>query len=235
VRGSTALRSGVKCRAVTDLFPSDLSSRPTVAAPVTTGPPCRYCLSTPATDVTFRSHTGLVVLMQFASRPGPFCRDCGRRAFRDMTSHTLVWGWWGLISAVAAPATILLNLVRSRRLNDLSAPVPNPERPIPPQNPGKPLLRRWTTVGALVPLVALAFFAVVVMTPEPAPQSCVLYHADKTIDFVSCSGKHDGEVLKVVTNTADCPRRTTSTFELVDEDDVSVDGKHYCVRDLASN
>jgi hypothetical protein len=120
---------------------------------------CRLCGSVPAVNTTFRGHRGMLVLMQFLSTPGPFCRDCGLGVFRHMTSRTLVQGWYGYASMVITPVTVVMNLVRRGKVARLTAPQPHPYAPSrPPMDPGPRLLQRpmsWIGVGIPVALVIL--------------------------------------------------------------------------------
>jgi len=91
-------------------------------------------------------------LMRFLSAPGPFCRDCGLAAFRTMTARTLVQGWYGYISFVVAPFTVLLNLYRRGKVANLPRPTPTPFGHGRPMDPGPRLLARpMTLVGLLIP------------------------------------------------------------------------------------
>ncbi|MBB4760667.1 hypothetical protein ACFQFC_31425 [Amorphoplanes digitatis] len=114
---------------------------------------CRMCGSVPAAPVTFRGHRGLVVLMQFLSQEGPFCRDCGLSTFRSMTSRTLVQGWWGYGSFIVTPITVLINLAKRGKVANLAPPQPNPYGPSrPPMEPGPRLLQRpMTIIGLAIP------------------------------------------------------------------------------------
>ncbi|WP_344521114.1 hypothetical protein, partial [Paractinoplanes durhamensis] len=131
-----------------------------------TGPPpqtaCRLCGSVPAVDTKFRGHRGMIVLMQFLSTEGPFCRDCGLGVFRHMTSRTLVQGWYGYASLIIAPITVLMNLARRDKVASLAAPQPNPHAPShQPMDPGPRLLQRpMTWIGLLIP-VALVTLVVI--------------------------------------------------------------------------
>ena len=120
---------------------------------------CRLCGSVPAVDVTFRGHQGLVLIMRFLSVPGPFCRDCGLATFRRMTSRTLAQGWYGYASLLITPVTVLINLVRRRRVASLAPPRANPYAPSrTPTNPGPRLLERpltWAGLGVPVVLSVL--------------------------------------------------------------------------------
>ena len=42
---------------------------------------------------------------------GPLCRQCGLVAWRYMTRDTVLLGWWGLVSVVATPVTLVLNSI----------------------------------------------------------------------------------------------------------------------------
>ena len=98
--------------------------------------------------------------MRFLSMPGPFCRDCGLSVFRRMQAHTLVAGWWGYVSFIIGPVTMLINLARRGKVANL--PAPNPiagHRPVPP---GIPVLQRWQAVGLVIPLTALFLLIVAV-------------------------------------------------------------------------
>lgn len=127
---------------------------------------CRFCGSVPAVDTTFRGHQGMLVLMRFLSVEGPFCRDCGLGTFRHMTSRTLVQGWYGYVSLVAAPVTVLINLVRRGKVARLAPPQPNPYGPSrPPMDPGPRLLRRpMTWLGLAIPVVLLGLIIAAVVT-----------------------------------------------------------------------
>jgi hypothetical protein len=124
---------------------------------------CRVCGSTPAVHVTFRGHRGMIVIMQFLRRFGPFCRDCGLATYRDMTSKSLVEGWWGPMSLFVNPITMLTNLGPRSRVALLPAPVAGaPRRPL---DPGKPMTQRPAMLMVLLPLilVGLPFLATIVL------------------------------------------------------------------------
>lgn len=116
---------------------------------------CRFCGSVPAVQTTFRGHQGMIVLMRFLSLKGPFCRDCGLSVFRDMTSKTLVQGWYSYGSLIAAPITVLINLWRRDKVASLPAPQPAPDGTSRrPMDPGKRLLARpMTIIGLCIPVV----------------------------------------------------------------------------------
>ena len=57
---------------------------------------CRICGALPVADTKVRGHQGMVLLMRFLSRQGPFCRDCGLATVREMTASTL---WQGMNNA----------------------------------------------------------------------------------------------------------------------------------------
>ncbi|MCW2884139.1 MAG: hypothetical protein QOE54_4454 [Streptosporangiaceae bacterium] len=126
------------------------------------GPQCRFCGCVPATDVTFRGHRGMIVLMQFLHVKGPFCRDCGLSTFRDMTAKTLIQGWYGYISFAVTPITVLINLARRGKVANLPAPQPPPSGDHRrPMDPGAPLLARPSAlIGLAIPFVLLVLFII---------------------------------------------------------------------------
>src|SRR5258706_11678113 len=101
---------------------------------------CRICQRAPATDVRFHGHQGMLVIMRFSRVDGPFCRDCGLAAYRDMSAQTLIRGWWGPFSLFAAAAVLVLNAVRRGRVAGL--PEPDRDRNERTLEPGRPLLDR---------------------------------------------------------------------------------------------
>lgn len=119
---------------------------------------CRFCGCVPAADTTFRGHRGMIVVMSFLHVKGPFCRNCGLSVFRDMTAKTLIGGWWGYVSFIITPITVLINLTRHAKVAGLAAPMPPPGG-LPyqrPADPGAPLLTRpIAIIGAMVPLLLL--------------------------------------------------------------------------------
>jgi hypothetical protein len=123
---------------------------------------CRFCGAVPALAATAHGHRGLVLVMQFRSLPGPFCRDCGIAAVRTVSAQTLWQGWWGIASMVVTPVVLLLNLVLRIRLDRLPSPV-RPYGSPPPIPAGRPLFQRFAAIGFLVPIVIVAFIAVSVL------------------------------------------------------------------------
>ncbi|OKK17604.1 hypothetical protein AMK16_22715 [Streptomyces sp. CB00455] len=113
---------------------------------------CRLCGALPVADTTVHGHQGMVVLMRFLSRKGPFCRDCGLAVLRDMTARTLWQGWWGPLSLFVTPVTLLTNLGPWSRLRRLGPPVGGA---VPALDPGRPLWRRPAALAVLVPLLAV--------------------------------------------------------------------------------
>jgi hypothetical protein len=121
---------------------------------------CRICGSVPAAQVTFRGHRGLVVLMQFRSAEGPFCRDCGLSVFRTLTAQTLLQGWWGVMSMFITPITLLVSASRRQIVARLAPPMPPPFGEYRrPADPGRPVYARPTAIlGAALPVIILLYF-----------------------------------------------------------------------------
>jgi len=106
---------------------------------------CNYCGATPAVATDVRGHRGFIFYMQFVKSPGPFCRDCGLATYRRLTIESLWIGWWGMLSSVINPVTMLINLGARSRIVALPPPIPGgPRRPM---DPGKPLYQRPAFLG----------------------------------------------------------------------------------------
>jgi hypothetical protein len=126
---------------------------------------CRLCRSVPAARAKFRGHQGMLIIMRFLSLDGPFCRDCGLATYRNMTSRTLVQGWWGYVSFIITPLTVLWNLIPRQKVASLPPPRPaahgQSHRPL---DPGAPLLMRpMSIIGLAIPpaLIMLFIFLIV--------------------------------------------------------------------------
>lgn len=120
---------------------------------------CQICGAAPAAPVTVRGHQGMVVIMRFLKREGMFCRTCALASFRDMQAETMVLGWWGPLSLLITPFTLLANLGALSGIRRIPEPVAPGFRP--PLDPGKPVFRRPAGILALIPmgLLGLAVFA----------------------------------------------------------------------------
>jgi hypothetical protein len=116
---------------------------------------CRVCYRTPAANVSFHGHEGLLVLMRFSRTDGPFCRECGLAAYRDISAHTLLRGWWGVASLFITAGVLVLNTARRARFMVL----PESSRPVNDRtlDPGKPLLERTAAYGLLVPALLIIY------------------------------------------------------------------------------
>ncbi|MFI6933112.1 DUF6508 domain-containing protein [Streptomyces sp. NPDC050287] len=130
-------------------------------APARNPPPpmCRFCGGSPAADVTFRAHRGLVVFMGFKRMDGPMCMTCGLAVYRSLTTHTLCVGWWSPFSLfVFAPLTLVRNLLAVRKVKQL--PPPGPGMLGPRYDPGVPVHRRPRAYVAFVPVLWVLFMIV---------------------------------------------------------------------------
>ncbi|MEU2438966.1 hypothetical protein ABZ595_22720 [Streptomyces rubradiris] len=138
-------------------YPAYPYQQPGAPYPPVAGPGCEVCGALPAAPVTVRGHQGMVVLMRFLRRRGTLCRPCALAVFRQMQRDTLIRGWWGPLSVVLTPVTLLVNLGALARIRKLPAPVTAAWRP--PLDPGRPLLRR---PAVLLPLAVLAALVIAV-------------------------------------------------------------------------
>lgn len=120
---------------------------------------CRFCGGSPAADVTFRAHRGLLILMTFRKMDGPMCMTCGLAVYRTLTTHTLWQGWWSPFSLfIFTPFTLVWNLVAVRKVKRL--PAPGPGQLGPRFDPGVPVHRRPLAYVALVPVLWILFLIV---------------------------------------------------------------------------
>jgi hypothetical protein len=187
------------------------------AAPRSPGPgECCLCGSAPAAPGRLRAHQGLILLMRFRHFDGPFCRDCGLAVFRDMTARTLLQGWWGLLSFFITIGIVVKNAVLRGRFASLGAPrrdlavqAPNGR----PLDPGKPLLQRPAALGLLIPLLllGLAVFAIRSDRPEAQVGKCVRISGENA-ELVSCSERHDGQVISVADTLEQCPEEASGAL-----------------------
>ncbi|MEX0173859.1 LppU/SCO3897 family protein [Streptomyces sp. LMG1-1-1.1] len=115
---------------------------------------CEVCGARPAVAATVRAHQGMVVVMRTVTRRGVFCRTCGLAVYRDMTSDTLVTGWWGLFSLVVTPILVLVNFFGARA-EFRRLPEPYGARR-PPLDPGRRVLRRAPAMLVLTPIALVA-------------------------------------------------------------------------------
>ena len=183
---------------------------------------CRYCGSYPAKEATIRGHRGIIVVMQFLSQKGPFCRDCGIATFRSMTSRTLVQGWWGYASFIITPITLLINLFQRLKFKDMPAPRPAPDgNSVAPMPLGNPVLLRPTALGLLVPLMVFGFLGYVIFSGAGGAKGyvgqCIKVSGNENVDFVSCDKPNDGQVISVVDSADKCSDEATGVVEQYSE------------------
>lgn len=192
---------------------------------------CRYCGSRPAVDVTFKRHTGMVVMRETVTYPGPFCRDCGLNVFRAATAHTLAIGWAGLLSLFIFPFVVIGNLLSRRKLTGLTAPTPPIDAAVRPAQPGKPLLLRPMAYLLLVPIlgIGIAAWADAKDTAESQVGRCVVFYSDTYTMITSCDEAHDGVIVSVVDRDGSCPASAIAELERTERGENSDGGKKLCV------
>jgi hypothetical protein len=162
----------------------------------------------------------LVILVRLPKVSGPLCRDCGITSFREMTSLTLIRGWWSPISPFIAPIVIALNLLRRSRVARLAPPTRASDVVAPnlrPLDPVRPVLARpssWLGI-ALVAGIA-TFVAVYDPGPARAEPGCAVVPVSDDIGpyLVECDRPHDARVVAVVRDPRDCPGEAVTFFEI---------------------
>ncbi|MCS0636925.1 hypothetical protein NX801_14905 [Streptomyces sp. LP05-1] len=101
--------------------------------------------------------------MRTVTRRGVLCRICGLAVYRQMTSGTLVAGWWGLFSFFITPFVVLGNVLGARAA---LRRLPEPYGAVrPPLDPGRRVLLRAPALLVLTPiaLIVLAIPALLVV------------------------------------------------------------------------
>ena len=190
---------------------------------------CRMCGSTPAEMVTYRRHTGMLLLMRFSGTAGPFCRDCGLHTFRKAQAYTLLAGWWGWASFFIAPITMLVNLARRGRVAKL-APPSNAAPGYQPADPGRPVYQRLAIAGLLVPVLVVGAIVVAAVTaPDDASAvgRCIQADADgSNVTVVDCSQPHQGIVTQVAVDESGCP---SDNIGVVTQHEGADDTKVLCI------
>ncbi|MGQ5636468.1 MULTISPECIES: LppU/SCO3897 family protein [unclassified Streptomyces] len=121
---------------------------------------CEVCGAAPAAPVTVRGHQGMLVVMRFLRRRGVLCHTCGLAVFRQMQADTLLQGWWGPMSVLITPVTLLINLGARSAIRRIPATDTTGWRP--PLDPGKPVFKRPAGVLALIPLCLLGLVVLAV-------------------------------------------------------------------------
>jgi hypothetical protein len=72
---------------------------------------CQSCgIEAPTQKVLFVQHIGAIVMFFHKRIGGLFCRNCVNKYFGEYTLTTLFLGWWGIISVMATPVVLLINI-----------------------------------------------------------------------------------------------------------------------------
>src|SRR5947209_3050636 len=72
---------------------------------------CQACgVEAPTQKVMFVQHVGAIVMFFHKRISGLMCRNCVKRYFGEYTLITLFAGWWGVISVLATPVVLLINI-----------------------------------------------------------------------------------------------------------------------------
>ena len=74
---------------------------------------CQSCgVDAETRHVAFYQNVGVLIVRFTNKAEGQFCKSCIHRFFWSMTTITLFFGWWGVISFFLTPFFILNNLIR---------------------------------------------------------------------------------------------------------------------------
>ena len=190
--------------------------------------PCLVCGGTPTAYVRFYGRHGIAGTPSERWVDGPFCHECGVATFRTATAWLLGSGWFSAGRLISMPVYVIINasarLQVGRTAQSTSATAPSDARPLAT---GAPLVRRRGAYRALIPLavvVAIACGIVLglqaignrrahtisvgecVQIGGVAPGDLGKYQVDVgSLHFVSCSGPHNGRIVKALDKQGDCP------------------------------
>jgi hypothetical protein len=185
---------------------------------------CEHCGASPATHVTFRQVTGLVLAWRVRKVPVVACGPCAVAVGRQVQQRTLVTGWWGVFATVVNLWALVRNGVELRRAARLPRPVATMR---PPLAAGRPVMLR---PAMLVPLgIVGVFVAALAAADDPVTWragSCVRVPAGETVDHVEvvdCGSPHEGKIVAVADDESSCPFTADGWVE------VPGSSKAYCV------
>ena len=72
---------------------------------------CQSCgVEAPTQKVLFVQHVGAIIMFFHKRIGGRFCRNCVNKYFREYGLMTLFFGWWGIVSVVATPFVLLIDV-----------------------------------------------------------------------------------------------------------------------------
>jgi hypothetical protein len=154
----------------------------------------------------------MVLFGQHQTFNGPFCRQCGIAQFRAAMNHTLLAGWWGVISFFLNWRTIIANLEARRAVVALAEPTRAFGSPAP-MPVGRPVSRRaGVYVVAAIAVGAVLIVAVQRNEPRPfdgarTPQDLIgrcIHVVDGRIGEGDCSSR-EGRISRIVTDPSQCP------------------------------
>ena len=83
---------------------------------------CQLCGRGPAAEVAFWQGTGMLVLRTQRHWKGRMCRPCGMAIGKKAMAHTVLLGWWGIISFFTNFGFIGINAASFLKLRKLSQP-----------------------------------------------------------------------------------------------------------------
>jgi hypothetical protein len=90
---------------------------------------CQVCQQyAPTRQVTFLQNIGMLVAFRWSKASGMMCRTCGERTFKEMTTITAIFGWWGIISFFLTPIFLVVNLIGYSQIKSL--PYPDASAPV---------------------------------------------------------------------------------------------------------
>jgi hypothetical protein len=140
----------------------------------------------------------MLIVMRTLTRRAILCRTCGLAVYRQMTSATLVAGWWGPFSLFITPFIVLTNVLAPRvALKRLPEPY-GAQRP--PLDPGRRVLHRWPAMVILAPMAlvvaGLATLILIGMFTDNDKPDDGSYGASGSAGTVAAHGLSEGDCVR---------------------------------------
>lgn len=86
---------------------------------------CQACgVGAETREVTFHQNVGVLIVRFTNTVSGHLCKSCIHRYFWSMTTVSLFFGWWGVISLLINPFILLLNVIRYLGCLGMRSPSP---------------------------------------------------------------------------------------------------------------
>ena len=112
---------------------------------------CQVCGRGPATEISARKVTGMIVLWAIVPKRGILCREHGLLLAKSCRNHTVLLGWWSFVTFFVNPLFVIEAVMAVRKANKLPPPAALAPPPAPPAPPSAKRAPRKTTAKKTSP------------------------------------------------------------------------------------